>query len=197
MVKTHPSANRPHGFTNLEVLAVTTILMILLGLSISAFQSMGRAHELTSAGQTLSDLLQLARLQAITRNQPVLFRFYQLPESGTPLASEYNAAQASFENDDRAVFNMTRLGLRLKVLRSETASSLLQTGSGQTEGEDDRGKYLAFRFRADGSTDLAAVPGYTVTIVRKDDPVSSSGLPSNFATIQLDPVNGRVRTYRP
>lgn len=56
--------------------------------------------------------------------------------------------------------------------------------------------YVAFRFRPDGSTDLAESSSWTLTLVRHptSDPATLS---KNFIALQLDPVTGHVASYRP
>ena len=57
-------------------------------------------------------------------------------------------------------------------------------------------KYLAFRFRPDGSTDLQ--PGSnSITLMLENQPVVANGLPKNFQTLQIDPTMGGVRGFRP
>ncbi len=58
-------------------------------------------------------------------------------------------------------------------------------------------RYCGFRFRPGGGTDLGFdTTSNFVTVVRDRD-ASKTDVPDNYAVIQVDQVNGRVRTYRP
>ena len=64
--------------------------------------------------------------------------------------------------------------------------------------------YVCFQFNPDGSTNLAqTIWGWscylTLHAINKnsDDAMSNTTMPKNYYTIQIDPNNGRVYTYRP
>lgn len=65
----------------------------------------------------------------------------------------------------------------------------------ESTNQGDR-PYVAFRFRPDGSTDLAESTSWTLTLVRHPaaDPAMLS---KNFIALQIDPVTGHVDSYRP
>ena len=59
-------------------------------------------------------------------------------------------------------------------------------------------RYVALRFHPDGSTDLLPTAGpWFLTL---HDEVQGDGLaqpPANFSTIEMDPVNGSLKFFRP
>jgi hypothetical protein len=55
----------------------------------------------------------------------------------------------------------------------------------------------SFRFLPDGSTDLKPTGKWFVTIHGQEAKEEASEPPSNFFTIQVDPINGATRSYRP
>lgn len=62
--------------------------------------------------------------------------------------------------------------------------------------------YLAFQIEPDGSTNLNqadAISSLYITLhqLSNGDPVAKASLPKNYFTIQVDPANGHVNTYRP
>ena len=61
--------------------------------------------------------------------------------------------------------------------------------------------YVAFRFLQDGSTNLspAQAGGWFVTIHNLTPPVDPSATkpPANFFTLQIDPVSGSIKGFRP
>jgi uncharacterized protein (TIGR02596 family) len=60
-------------------------------------------------------------------------------------------------------------------------------------------EFVSFRFLQDGSTDLKALDGlkWCVTIHNINERVTGTTLPPNFVTLQIDPVSGAIRIYRP
>lgn len=66
-------------------------------------------------------------------------------------------------------------------------------------------KYVAFRFQPDGSTNLPPTRSWYVTLhaetdtAKIEDSKNPSGVkaPPNFFTLQVDPVSGTTRAYRP
>ena len=67
------------------------------------------------------------------------------------------------------------------------------------KGIDWNYDYVSFRFRPDGSTTLSSTSGtiWCVTLRNFNDPPKGSTPPANFVTLQLDPVSGTVRIFRP
>jgi hypothetical protein len=70
---------------------------------------------------------------------------------------------------------------------------------GLPRGVDWQYEFVAFRFLRDGSTDLKIVggPKWCVTIHNINEKVTGTQLPPNFVTLQIDPVSGAIRIYRP
>lgn len=65
-------------------------------------------------------------------------------------------------------------------------------------------QYFAFQFRPDGSTNLSPVKqggGWFVTVLSSSEPGDKKEgrdtPPANFFTLQIDPVSGTVKTFRP
>ena len=60
-------------------------------------------------------------------------------------------------------------------------------------------RYVYFRFRPDGSTTLSTTSGtiWCITLHNFNDKPTGNNLPPNFVTLQLDPISGSVRIYRP
>jgi hypothetical protein len=57
-------------------------------------------------------------------------------------------------------------------------------------------RYVQFTFRPRGSLELNIQDNWFATVVFARH-ASDSSPPANFATIQIDPVNGGVQVYRP
>jgi len=58
-------------------------------------------------------------------------------------------------------------------------------------------RYVAFRFQPDGSTNLAPKTSWYVTLHQLKDKVTGKIPPPNFFTLQIDPVSGTTRPFRP
>ncbi len=66
-------------------------------------------------------------------------------------------------------------------------------------GVDWNYDFVSFRFRPDGTTTLDSNSGivWCITLQNFTDPKTGATLPANFVTLQLDPVSGTVRLFRP
>ena len=99
------------------------------------------------------------------------------------------------------------------VVNGTTTFSTLIAGSGQTlkspttndlelpGGVGKNYKYVSFRFLQDGSTSLSPTQsgGWFITIhgLNKNEQPTGTTPPPNFFTLQLDPVSGSTKGFRP
>jgi hypothetical protein len=58
-------------------------------------------------------------------------------------------------------------------------------------------QYCSFRFLPDGSTNLLPTKSWYITVHLLTDKVNSELPPPNFFTLQIDPVSGTTKSYRP
>jgi uncharacterized protein (TIGR02596 family) len=202
--------------TLVELLVVVGIISILIGVSATALVGSSSA-KITNAANLLADELELARQNAIARNERVEVRFFQLPDSmsdqtGPP--SVFRGFQAYRIDDNQGALPLRKLVSLPEGVAMATnngVSTLLQAKNppeyvtGTTAGKKAGAysptsyNYYAFRFKPDGSTDLSPIAqSWHVTVALKaakaDGP---AGLPANFCTIQIDPQSGRTRLYQP
>jgi uncharacterized protein (TIGR02596 family) len=176
---------------------------------------------LSTAGVSVVSELELARQTALARNCQVEFRFYELPDASASAGSSpsvYRAFQIfSLDNDGaqtNAVTKVIYLPSNVVITNSATLSSLLPATpsnppyavSGSKAGvslgpySPTSYNYMDFHFQASGGTDLNPNSGSTwfVTLVSEYDKSSgANGLPANFFTVQIDPITGHVRSFRP
>ncbi len=209
---TPPSHGAPRGFTLIEMLVVLSIVGLLLAISVPSTLSIANGLELSQTAATVAGKLQSARHHALASNHPVEVRFYQLSgdlpggqsrlgalrtfaqeQDGTlrPLEALFWLPESVAATDDPVLspmLDISNTGLHTGV------EPQIPTGSGREDVE-----YIAFRFRPDGSTDLpdGSTQKYYFTLVQIQDLETSAAALSNFATIQVDPVNGNVRVLRP
>ena len=206
------------AFSLLELLVVMAIIAVLALVSIPAFEQLVKGSRLTIAGRALIDELSLARQTALSRNIPVEVRFYRLPDNSTSVTLTHYRAFQIFLNDDtntplgKAVFLPPGVVIFEDSASSATPKTSLflkpgpLTDPDPKKGDtapllpsyDDRYEYVSFRFKGNGETDLSSTTtGVFLTLISLTDKTTGSGLPANFVTIQIDPVNGRVQSFRP
>jgi uncharacterized protein (TIGR02596 family) len=204
------SIRASRAFSLVELLVVIAIIGVMSALVVPAMSSVLRGNEMNRAEQMVQQQLASARQTAIARNRRVEVRFYKFDnpdDIGT--TQTFCALQSFLINDTGAATPISRLTkLPATVLMNETAanSTLLQvTDKTWTAGTDPQitlpgvASYTAkaFQFRPDGSTSLSPASNSFLTLHAARTSATDTTLPSNFATIQVDPVSGAVRTYRP
>ena len=213
----HPLFHR-RAFTLIELLAVLVILIIVSTLLASPTASMMSGMALTEGGQMVRDQLGYARQAALSRNQPVEIRFYQYGDPEVPGESAENPANGKFRamqlfeikesGDAVPLEKIQRLPARTIMDSGNTLSSLLAK-SNMTSGSTlnfslpkvgTNYKCISFRFQPDGSANLSPTTELwflTLHLLNVGDQLSSSHLPADFVTLQIEPSNGQVRIYRP
>ena len=201
------------AFSLIELLVVIAIIGVMSALVVPAMSSVLRGNEMNRAEQMVQQQLASARQTAIARNRRVEVRFYNFDNPDDIGTNQTFCALQSFLIDDTGA--ATPIGRLTKlpatVLMNETAanSTLLQ-GSDKTwtpstgldpkislPGVGTNYTAKAFQSRPDGSTSLSSASNWFLTLHTATVGANASSLPPNFATIQIDPVSGSVRTYRP
>ena len=197
------------AFSLLEMIVVIAIVGIIAAMAIPVAGSVSRATKLTQASQTIGDQLAIARQTAIATNRAVEVRFYQYADPEVPGSKvAFRAIQALEIVNPRlitAVDKLQALPDSMIIDSAPVLSSILdpakRTVSAGTDSLPRVGtnyKYVAMRFRPDGSSDLLPTAGTWFLTVH--DEIQGDGLtqpPPNFATIEIDPVNGALKFFRP
>ena len=219
-MKTHRLPAKLSAFSLIELVVVIAIIAIIATFTVPAATTILKGSAMTQASQTLTDQISFARQRALSRNLAVEVRFYQYAdpeapgETATdPTTGQYRGMQL-FEVVESGVAipigKPERLPISVVIEPSATFSTLI-SGTGQTaitpqpndnNPELPRGvkksyKYVAFRFQQDGSTNLAPASQWFVTIRNLTDKVTGTTPPPNFFTLQIDPVSGAVKGFRP
>ncbi len=200
------------GFSLVELLVVIAIIGLLAGLSVPTYNQLSKASNLTTSVQKVSDELNLARQTAITKNRSVEVRFYKLPEDGSTstVPENFRAIQSFLMEEDAFVALGKTVYLPFPIIfspESSQYSTLLDPGKERSPldtqllaGYGINYKYIAFRFRPSGETDLSQSKSCLTLLAGTDlSKANSKGkpLPADFFTIQIEPITGRIKIFRP
>lgn len=218
-MKPHRLPAKPSAFSLIELVVVIAIIAIIATFTVPAATTILRGSALTQASQTLTDQLSFARQRALSRNLAVEVRFYLYADPESP--GETVSDSTTWQYRAMQLFEVVESGVAVPIGKPErlptsvvmepnVAFSTLLSASSQTpakkpvssDPELPRGvlknyNYVAFRFQQDGSTNLAPASTWFVTIRNLTDKVTGTKPPANFFTLQVDPVSGAVKGFRP
>ena len=209
MTSTHHHSSR-QAFTLIEVLLVVLIIGTLVGITAPAIRGAVTASRLRDSAASISSELFEAQQLAISLGTETEVRFYQLPDlvaaDPAPLLRKVQVfALGQPPNGPQAGANQGgvfvpagpphSLNSSLVISPASTFSSIVNLGF-QTDKSDRQGRFVAFRFHADGSTDLTPQKEWFLTVLEHKAGVAPVK-PANFVTLQIDPASGRVRSFQP
>ena len=207
------------AFSLIELVVVIAIIAIIATFTVPAATTILRGSAITQASQTLTDQISLARQMALSRNRAVEVRFYKYadPEAAGETTGQWRAIQL-FEVLESGVAvplgKVQTLPISVVIEPSTTFSTLIPAQGKEIapiknkDPDLPRGVgigyvYGAFRFLQDGSTNLAPTSTWFVSIHNLTDTPSGTtmkkvnGDPINFFTLQIDPVSGAIKGFRP
>jgi uncharacterized protein (TIGR02596 family) len=214
-----------HGFSLVEMLVVLSITAILATIALPGISGALRSYKLESTGQIVVNQLNYARQVALSRGHAVQVRFYELPDfssASTGALAVYRGMQSLVESDPvqtGTITTVTTTALIKPVLFATPVIISSATGSGPvsplisgtstatvTVNTADPAnplpvfqlnyKYVVFHFKPDGSTDLTSATN-SLTLVLENDKIVAGSLPANFQSVEIDPFNGAIRSFRP
>jgi uncharacterized protein (TIGR02596 family) len=209
------------AFTLVELLVVITVISILLAFAAPAlFNGLG-ASRLTGAGDTVMSALSEAQQTAFAQNVAVEVQFYSYPDIMEAQPAFRALRMFRVTNPPGIVADTVKsLGEIIKfpsgiIIATDGTLSPMLADSTLPDTSENSGMtgatYCAIRFLPDGtcrkvtatSAGLAALTLLDLqesflTVVEDDGKTyNSQQLPTNFYTIQTDPVTGKSRSYRP
>ncbi|HSI87228.1 MAG: Verru_Chthon cassette protein D [Candidatus Methylacidiphilales bacterium] len=205
------------AFTLMELVAVMAIIAVIATLSLPAIMPMMRSSSLNTGAGMVVDELNLARQTALTENREVQVRLYKLPSSSDSSDVQFRAFRCFVkESEDpvqwKPLTKVRYLSDQVIFSADPKYSTLLDDGNAARSGlsrstETFPGSsvpttYVSFSFRPDGGTNLSPIDpplgNWFLTLhLAKDPKNATTGLPNNYFTTQVEPVTGRVRTFRP
>lgn len=186
------------GFSLLELLAVMAVVIVLCSLAAASISGILMGSNLTRAGNLVADQCTLARQEAVTRNRNVEVRFFYLPREASPAWRGMQVVRIEENGNQVPVGKLLVLPEGILISASETLSPLMMAGDpilGTVENPTyGTLSYRAFRFRPNGSTGGALGAGNFLTLCAA---TAQGSPPANFCTVQVNPVTGKITTYRP
>jgi len=200
------------GFTLLEMLVVMGIIAVMAVLLVPTMTRVVRATSLSSSGTMLKDQCLFARQLAQSKNVPVEVRLYRLAnyESTNTTPQVYRAFQLFLVGDSTNALDKPKFfksPVTVSAGTNESAFLIDETDTTSTHRRltpvatdpklgiyGTNYDYVAFRFLPSGATDMVSGRNFVTLVLQNDKPLSQGG---NFYTVQIDPVNGAVRSFRP
>lgn len=200
------SAERREAFSLVELLIVVGLIVIMLSLAVPAVNTVMISTNLNRGGQAFVDQIILARQMALTRNRDIEVRFWELTNSST---QGYRAIQLWLVDENGTnrfpLTRITQLPEGIIINTNPNLSPLLFGPNVPIRGETNfpsygKARYVGFRYRANGEADISIGSGGKsasnfLTIQHFSSEADT--LPPNFYGIQVNPLTGRVTTYRP
>ncbi len=215
------------AFSLIELVVVIAIIAIVAAFAVPAVGDIMKGSKLTQASQMLVDQFTLARQSALSRNRSIEVRIYRFGDPEVPgedmtkpLTGQFRAIQAFEIIESGAALPISRIEmLPVGIIMSsntaapdETFSTLIDaqplfnaqddpTAPPLPRGVKKAYEWVSFRFLSDGSTNLTPTSNWYVTLhgltARPEEKNGNRVPPPNFFTLQVDPVSGSTKTFRP
>ena len=192
------------AFSLIELLVVIAIIGLLMTAAVTALNSVLENGRLTQAATLVVNQFTLARQKASAENKNITLRLIRKDTS-----SPYDRIQLvtlDSANNATPVSRLTTLPMQTAIASDTALSSFM--GLTESSANTNRAKepslpelgtsyrYRQCTFRPRGSLDLNIQSNWFATVVLQRN-ASNTTAPANFATIQVDPVNGGLQIYRP
>lgn len=219
------TAPRRQAFSLIELIIVISVIVIIAAFTIPAMNTLLKGSQLTQGANLLVAQLNIARQQALSRNRQIEVRFYRFADPEIPGEDVTDLKTGKFRAIQ--LFQVLPTGVavpidKVQVLpggvifayaEGQGLSSLIDLPSAlkpKKPGIDDKAapllprgvdlkyEYVSFKFLQDGSTDRSPTAKWFVTVIGINDKLESATKPPpNFFTVQVDPVSGVTKIYRP
>lgn len=206
------------AFTLVELLVVIAIILIVIALVTPAVLPVLRSSRINAAASMIVDEFNLSRQLALAQNCDVEVRFYRLGSKSDASDKQFRAFRSFVVNGSdpaksKPLSKVRYLPEPVIVSGDGQFSTLLDYANANRvglshsqealNGVPGQSEYVSFLFRATGGTNLSPVDpanggNWFLTVFLENAPkTAATGIPSNYFTAQVDPITGRVRTYRP
>lgn len=198
------------AYSLVELIAVTGIVLLMVSMAVPTVLDLLKSMRMNHAAEMLQARLMEARAMAVTHNRDIEVRVYKNgADARMDLASGHgmqifrlNAEAGQGLGQEAGALRMIPEGVEDKLplsvqfsLNAEFTSFWKLPLQKELSAKGPR-EYVAFRYRPDGSTDLAEDQKWTLSLVAQPEE-DASRLPANFVVFMLDPVTGYIRRFRP
>jgi len=206
------------GFSLVEILVVMAIFGILVGVTLPAFNNIGKAGSLTKAGADVASLLEQARTYAMANNTYVWVGFH--PEDNESkiaiavVASRNGGASLTNTDASSASSGLVQLGsirnlggVKVSTVpptpgrpesdpagRLGAGSNAIISFSTKSGGKNRAFNTYVLQFNSRGE---ARITTNNLSRVIEIGLTESSGSTNNFAVVQLGGLSGGVTVFRP
>lgn len=216
---------RLRGFSLIELMVVLGVVGLLMAFAAPNLFSLISSSSLTGEGQLLRNQLTFAQQTAISKSADVEVRFFLMADPSSARPDESFRAFQLFQYNAEGVLAPVSQYFRVRApvavhpglstlldpransgREGDTKFGFLSPTAGMAEAPSGEGgrlmmtKYVAFRFRPDGSTDLpfrtSSQDTWYITLVQGEGALASRS-PDNYLCLQVNPYNGQVSEFRP
>ncbi|CAN5462028.1 hypothetical protein BH09VER1_BH09VER1_25570 [soil metagenome] len=197
-------ARSRRGFSLVEILAVLAVTAVLGSLVLPAISSVTTSMRITRATQEVVDELQFARSTALARNCPVEVWFLQDGAASSGAIQGVRSMILEGPNTRTWLSRLRRLPDGVGIASSFELSSIIGSQTlTAPDSANSTSKGAAIRIYPSGRLELASEattpPSQFFLTLGSSQALAanSSRPPTNFATVQMSPINARVVTLRP
>lgn len=189
------------AFSLIELLVVVTIVIILLTLLSPAVSSIMASWRISQATAQLVSAFSLASQRASAENRTMTLR---LIASSSGSWQHLQLVERADDGTIQPLDRLVSLPETMQIATNPLLSSFFRLNA-MNSGSDDPAipslggsyRFIEFQIRPDGRLALDVDKKWFLTLIAQREDASASTPPSNFATVQIDPVNGGLNVYRP
>jgi len=204
-----PPSHARRAFTLVELLAVLGIMLLMAGVVVPAMSSLSRANELSNASRLVSNMLTIARTEAVTKRMKMRFavvrNWQDQPDANFRKMSIWKQESDQADWVQITKWEQVPQGVVFDTnptLDSPAALSgnLLSDTEANAFSATVNGKNVDLQyaeFYPNGSASMPAMTGFDIWLVLSATTPSTDEASSNWAKITTSALTGRVKVERP